>query len=156
MRRNHLFLMFLIIRKERLSTKHTIKFVTSKRKQMQLFIPQQMKIRQWIVSLPRFGKNLTSATKTCGTSETPGVHERGGQRHASQTHIYTHTHTHTHIILVYILGAHALCVGEMAWTNEAATRQVLSILPDTRSRQPTSKPVGVSRLRYALALFRAV
>ena len=46
-------------------------------------------------------------------------------------------------------------VGEMAWTNEAAaTRQVLSILSDTRSRQPTSKPVGVSHLHYALALFR--
>lgn len=78
------------------------------------------------------------------------TYERGGQRHASHGD-YTYTQTHTHTLCMYtFLDAHALCVGEMAWTNEAATRQVLSILPDTRS--PRQNRSGcrayVTRSRY--------
>lgn len=89
----------------------------------------------------------------------------GRQASQSREHpVYTEerrTNASRRYIYIYILYVYMYFwtptrfgVGEMAWTNEAATRQVLSILSDTRSRQPTSKPVGVSRLHYALALFR--
>jgi len=125
---------------------------------MRLFIPQQMKVHQRIELLrdsERTWRRTLSIAKrhkdgwyVGNTQCTPrsGVRTRQADTRHEDRYIYT---LHRYIFL----DAHAPRVGEMAWTNEA-TRQVLSILPDTRSRQPTSRPVGMSRLRYALTLFR--
>lgn len=77
----------------------------------------------------------------------PDWHTRGVGIRVTEVDIY--------MLYMYIfLGAHALRVREMAWPNEAATRQVLSILSDTRSCQPTSKR-SRCRVYVTLALLRA-